>query len=297
MTPPARAETLDVVTPPRRFLIVVGAVLVASGVFHFGVFLVDGGAWGGPLSWRKPVTFGISFGVTALAVAWIAGFLDLRRQAGWLLLGSLGVASALEVAWVTLQAWRGVPSHFAREGVDEALFIAAGISIAVVGVALVVVTVLAFRRLVAPPSMALAIRVGLILLLVGQGLGGAIIANGTVIDRPPLEVDLAVFGSAGAMKVPHAAALHAVQVLPVLAWLLARTQSSERRRTHVVAIGALGYGALVAASTVQTFSGRGPLDLSLLGALLAVAGVSVLVASFAVALVTRSEPFPGNVLK
>ncbi|CAN5720914.1 hypothetical protein BH24ACT2_BH24ACT2_17980 [soil metagenome] len=297
MTPPARAETLDVVTPPQRFLSLVGAILVASGVFHFGVFLVDGGPWGGPLSWRKPVTFGISFGVTALAVAWIAGFLDLRRQAGWLLLGSLGVASALEVAWVTLQAWRGVPSHFAREGVDEALFIAAGISIAVVGVALVVVTVLAFRKLVAPPSMALAIRVGLILLLVGQGLGGAIIANGTVIDRPPLEVDLAVFGSAGAMKVPHAAALHAVQVLPVLAWLLARTQSSERRRTQVVAIGALGYGALVAASTVQTFSGRGPLDLSLLGALLAVAGVSVLAASFAVALVTRSEPFPGNVLK
>jgi hypothetical protein len=297
MTPPARAETLDVVTPPQRFLSLVGAILVASGVFHFGVFLVDGGPWGGPLSWRKPVTFGISFGVTALAVAWIAGFLDLRRQAGWLLLGSLGVASALEVAWVTLQAWRGVPSHFAREGVDEALFIAAGISIAVVGVALVVVTVLAFRRLVAPPSMALAIRVGLILLLVGQGLGGAIIANGTVIDRPPLEVDLAVFGSAGAMKVPHAAALHAVQVLPVLAWLLARTQPSERRRTQVVAIGALGYGALVAASTVQTFSGRGPLDLSLLGALLAVAGVSVLAASFAVALVTRSEPFPGNVLK
>jgi hypothetical protein len=100
------------------------------------------------------VTFGISFGVTALAVAWIAGFLDLRRRAGWLLLGSLGVASALEVAWVTLQAWRSVPSHFAREGVDEALFIAAGLSIAVVGVALVVVTVLAFRRLVAPPSMA-----------------------------------------------------------------------------------------------------------------------------------------------
>jgi hypothetical protein len=177
------------------------------------------------------------------------------------------------------------------------LFIAAGISIAVVGVALVVITVLAFRRLVAPPSMALAIRVGLLLLLVGQGLGGAIIANGTVIDRPPLEVDLAVFGSAGAMKVPHAAALHAIQVLPVLAWLLARTQLSERRRTHAVAIGALGYGALVAASTVQTFSGRGPLDLSLPGALLAVAGLSVLVASFAVALVTRSEPFPRNVLK
>lgn len=142
---------------------------------------------------------------------------------------------------------------------DGALFIAAGISIAVVGVVLVVVTVVAFGRLEAPPSMALAVLVGLVLLLVGQGLGGAIIAIGTAIDRPPTEVDLAVFGAAGAMKIPHAVALHAVQALPMLAWLLARSPLSERRRTQAVALGALGYGALVAASAVQTLSGRGHL--------------------------------------
>lgn len=277
--------TLDVVNPPRRFLFLTGALLVATGLVHLGVFLVDGGPWGGPVSWRKPATFGISFGVTALAVAWIAGFLGLSRRTGWLLLGGLGGASALEVAWVALQAWRGVPSHFAGEGVDGALFIAAGISIAVVGAILVAVTVVAFRRPIAPAGMALAIRVGLVLLLVGQALGGAIIANGTVIDRPPTEVDLAVFGAAGAMKVPHAVALHAVQVLPVLAWLLGRSTMVERHRFRVVAAGALGYAALVGASAAQTFAGRSPLDLSALGALLAVAGVSTLVASFSVALV------------
>lgn len=112
--------TLDVVNPPRRFLFLTGALLVATGLVHLGVFLVDGGPWGGPVSWRKPATFGISFGVTALAVAWIAGFLGLSRRTGWLLLGGLGGASALEVAWVALQAWCGVPSHFAGEGVDGA---------------------------------------------------------------------------------------------------------------------------------------------------------------------------------
>jgi hypothetical protein len=53
---------------------------VAVGLFLLGVFLVDDGPWGGPLSWRKPVTFGLSCGVTTLAVAWIATFLSLRRR-------------------------------------------------------------------------------------------------------------------------------------------------------------------------------------------------------------------------
>ncbi len=280
-------------TPAQTFLYAVGVVLVALGLFHLGVFAVDGGPWVGPLSWRKPVTFGLSFGVTTLAVAWIATFLCLDRRTAWRLLGTFGVAMALEVAWVTVQAWRGVPSHFAQDGLDQTLFILAGVSIAVVAIVLVMVTVLAFRRLEASPSMALAIRVGLVLLVVGQALGGAIIANGTAIDRPPIEVDLAVFGAAGAMKIPHAAALHAVQVLPVLAWLLSFTALAEARRTRVVVAAALGYGALVAASAVQAFSGLAPLELSAAGALLGLVGLVIVTAAFAIALAAlRRQPSP-----
>ncbi len=77
-----------VVMSPQRFLYLAGSLMVAGGLFHLSVFLVDGGPWTGPLSWRKPVTFGISFGLTALAVAWISGFLELGVRAGWLLLGA-----------------------------------------------------------------------------------------------------------------------------------------------------------------------------------------------------------------
>lgn len=272
-------------TPAQTFLYVVGLASVALGLIHLGVFAVDGGPWAGPLSWRKPVTFGLSFGATTLTVAWIATFLGLGRRAGWWLLGTFGVAMTLEVAWVTLQAWRGVPSHFAQNGLDEVLFALAGVTIAVVGVLVVVVTLLAFRRLEATPSMALAIRVGLVLLLAGQALGGAIIANGIGIDRPPTEVDLAVFGAAGSLKIPHAAALHAVQVLPLLAWLLSFTVWAEGRRVGVVATGAAGYGFLVAASAVQTFSGLAPLELSVAGALLGLAGLVMVAGCFVVTLV------------
>ena len=33
-------------------------LLIFSGLLHLVVFAVDGGPWNGPLSWRKPVTFG-----------------------------------------------------------------------------------------------------------------------------------------------------------------------------------------------------------------------------------------------
>lgn len=170
------------------------------------------------------------------------------------------------------------------------LFILAGVSIAVVAVLVVAVTVLAFRHLDTSPAMALAIRVGLVLLLIGQALGGAIIGNGIGIDRPPTEVDLAVFGAAGAMKIPHAAALHAIQALPLLAWLLSFTAMAETRRTRVVAVGALGYSALVAASGVQTFSGLAPLDLSVAGGLLGLVGLIVVAAAFGVVLTSLWAP-------
>lgn len=56
-----------------------------------------------------------------------------------------------------------------------------------------------------------------------------------------------------------------------------------RRPWQTVLVGALGYVALVAASAVQTFSGRGPLDLSVVGGFLAVAGGVTLATTFIVA--------------
>lgn len=57
----------------QRFAYVCGALLALSGVVHLGVYLVDGGPWGGPISWRKPVVFGLSFGIAIVTLGWIGG--------------------------------------------------------------------------------------------------------------------------------------------------------------------------------------------------------------------------------
>ena len=99
--------------PPcsQRFAYACAALLVLSGLFHVGAFLADGPGEG-PLPWRKPITFGLSFGVTVATLAWVLGFLRPRRAVAWVLVVVLAVASVGEVALISLQTWRGVPSHF-----------------------------------------------------------------------------------------------------------------------------------------------------------------------------------------
>jgi len=66
---------MDVLTPSvdwirdRRAmpLAVIGLLLVASGMAHLVVWAVLGGPWEGPVTWRKPILFGISGGLTSLS--------------------------------------------------------------------------------------------------------------------------------------------------------------------------------------------------------------------------------------
>jgi hypothetical protein len=81
----------------QTFLYAAGVLLLASGLVHTVVFLLDGGGWDGPLSWRKPILFGFSFGITVLSLGWILSFLPRRPRLGWLLAGPLGVAGVAEV--------------------------------------------------------------------------------------------------------------------------------------------------------------------------------------------------------
>ena len=55
--------------PPQRFAAVVGAGLILVGLAHLAAWLLVGGVWGGPVSFRKPTTFGVSFGLTTITLA------------------------------------------------------------------------------------------------------------------------------------------------------------------------------------------------------------------------------------
>jgi hypothetical protein len=281
--------------PWQRLGYLVGAALILVGLAHLAAWLVVGGAWAGPISFRKPTTFGISFGLTTVTIAWIAGQLRVSDRTGWLLLVPLAVADTSEVVWVSLQRWRGVAAHFNDDtALDELLFfLMGGVAVAVAATVILIVTVLAFTSMRASPSMALAIRAGLLILLVAQAVGGWMIQHGIALAEEGATDGLTTFGAAGVMKVPHAVAIHGVQVLPALAWLLSFAALPERRRLGLVRLAVLGYLALLVVSVLQTATGVAPFDVGVLAAVLYLAGVALLGAAVVAALLAlRKAPSP-----
>jgi hypothetical protein len=283
--------------PWQRLGYLVGAALVLVGLAHAVAWLVVGGAWAGPVSFRKPTTFGISFGLTTITIAWVAGHLRISDRTGWLLLVPLAVADTTEVVWVSLQRWRGVASHFNdTTALDELLFVVmGGVAVAMAATVILVVTVLAFTSLRASPSMALAIRAGLLILLVAQAVGGWMIQHGVAAAEDGMTEGLTTFGVAGVMKVPHAVAMHGIQVLPALAWLLSFAALSEQRRLGLVRLAIVGYVALVVVSVLQTAGGVAPLDVGVVAAVLYLLGAILLGAAFVAALLAPSARPGGQV--
>src|SRR5437763_6401940 len=100
------------VRPVERVAYLAGALLFVSGLVHLGVLIASGTTWLGPLSYRKAATFGLSFGLTLATLAWATSYLRMPDRARTLLLGAFTVVSVVETALVTMQVWRGVPSHF-----------------------------------------------------------------------------------------------------------------------------------------------------------------------------------------
>ena len=236
---------------------VVGVLLLSSGLIHLGILLIGGGSWEGPLSLRKATTFGLSFGLTLITIVWVASLLRIGDRWRAALLGAFTIASALETLLVSLQAWRGVPSHFNVETPFDALVtrgLAAG------GVALIAIiaalTLAAFRAdPMVPLSLRTAIRIGFVILFTSLIVGGLMIARGMqlVFAGSPQ----AAYATGGIFKPTHAVTMHAILVLPLVAWLLSFVGWTERRRLRVVLLAAAGYVVLAGGVAVENFAGLG----------------------------------------
>jgi hypothetical protein len=226
----------------------VAGVLFLSGLVHLVVLIVSGGTWLGPVSFRKPTTFGVSFGLTVGAAVWASSFLRMSGRLRTVLLSVLMAASVVEVSLITVQAWRRVPSHFNFETPLDST-----ISMTLAGggfvlIAVIVGFTLAAFRTVYTPSMQLALRFGFTALVVALGVGAAIIATGVIQVRTG-HPDLA-YATAGALKPAHAVPMHAILIMPGLSWVLARTSWPEKTQLLLMRLAAVAYGLLIAGTVI-----------------------------------------------
>ncbi|MFI5892739.1 hypothetical protein ACIA5D_21775 [Actinoplanes sp. NPDC051513] len=279
--------------PIERAGYLIGSVLLASGLFHAAVLITSGGTWEGPVSWRKPMTFGLSFGLTLITIAWVTSLVPLRDRTRNLLLGVFATASVVEVLLITMQAWRRVPSHFNMEtpfdtAVSRVLAAGGGVIIVVV----VALTIATWRPLPAvAPSMRLALRAGFLALDTAL-LIGAIMVVTAVLDVARGD-QLAAYAVGAQWKPAHFVPMHGVLALPLLAWLLARTPLPERSRVKTVALATAGYGVLCLLSVVESAASINPLQAPLIADTIAALAIAAIVAAGARALaLLRSTPMP-----
>lgn len=228
--------------------------LMISGLLHGVVWQVNGGEWEGAVSWRKPILFGLSTGVTVLSIAWVSTKVRPRRGDGPLLF-AFALTLAVEVVLITLQQWRNQPSHFNRStSTDAAILTLIEVLITFATVYIVSLTVRVYGPLNATPAMQRAIRDGMALLVLGCLLGVLI----TLVGYQSVEngTDPATFGEGGVLKFPHGIPLHAIQFLPLVVTLAESRRWSQSTIRKLVRSGTLLTLSFTLFGILQTFTGR-----------------------------------------
>lgn len=216
----------------------------------------------------KPLKFALSIALFLAALGVLLPALTarpwLRDALAWL----FALTMAAEMAPILMQALRGTSSHFNSAGpLDAAAWRLMLVAILAATAGMICVTALAsFRPLAGPdgralaPLLAFAWRAGLWLLLLspisGFAMGGRLQHSVGGGDGGP---GLPLFNwsvSHGDLRVAHFFALHALQLLPVLAWILLRWAQAPAVRWGVLLAVTVGVTALCLGTLVQAFAGR-----------------------------------------
>lgn len=262
----------------RPLMIFVGLMVMLTAAAALGILMDDRVLGGSPI-WLKPFKFAVSFVIYGATIAWIISRMPDRRRWAWTLGTIITLASVIEMVIIVGQVVRGTHSHFnVGTALNAALWSTMGTSIVVLWLATLVIAVFAARRQFGDRPFTLAIRFGLLVALIGMALGflmatptadqlqaiesGAPSLAGAhsvgVADGGPGLPITAWSTTGGDLRVPHFVGMHALQALPLLAWLLAfqGLRLDERTRSRLVTTGAAGYLGLVGLLFWQALRGQ-----------------------------------------
>lgn len=293
-------SALKLEKPASRRLGVAATLLGASAAVHIVVLLATGGDWSGAVSFRKPITFGISIGLLLWTCGWVIDRLPSRKRLEGVLAAVLIGSGLIEVGLITTQAWRGVASHFNyTTTTDTIIFSAMGASIGVFSLALLALAIWAVVQRPADRVTRLAVLAGFGLLFTGLGLGQWLIDLGNdMASQLGHAPDTVLAGAAGVAKFPHAMALHGIQLFIVASVVARLGHLTSRHQLRAVRTTVLGYLAIVAWSIVHTSAGRAPTDLGGAEGVLGFVGVTLLVSAVAqIAIGLRREGEQDNTLE
>ena len=250
----------------ERHLAWAGFAILALVVPTALAWLVDGRTLNGISVWLKPLKFQVSVGLYLLTLAWFFGALPDGVKRGrvvrMLVAAALG-ASAFEIGYITLQAARGLASHYnvgdPFHGAMYTLMGVGAVTLTAVSPALAVLLVRHRPRTWSAPVW-LSVVLGLSLTFVLGAGAGAVLSAGEGHWIGGIRSDaggLPIFGwsrTGGDLRVAHFLGMHALHVLPVIGLTAARLLPS-RLTVPAVCLAALAYCGLTAITFMQALRG------------------------------------------
>jgi hypothetical protein len=283
--------------------------------------LADSRAITGAPAWLKPAKFAISIAIYSLTLLWLLRYVRGHRWLAPLASIVIAVSLLVEEVIIVLQAARGTTSHFnVGTPVDAALWGTMGSLIVVVWLMTLLVGVLLIWQRFPDAAFAWALRLGVLISLLGMAVaffmtqptsaqrataresGSMTVAGAHTVGAPDGGPGLPVVGwstEAGDLRPAHFFGLHALQVLPMAAWLINRRMrlSSGRKLALVWTVGGL-YAGLVVLMMWQALRGQALMapDLLTLTALGSILGGTA-IAALAIVVTGSGRPLRASALE
>ncbi len=228
--------------------------LIAALLFIVFVFIrpIE---FGGTNAWYKPIKFALSTLILSWSLAWYTGHLTPSRDLNivyWIIVGTL----AFEVLYIALQAGRGQASHFNQStpfyaAMFSLMAVAASIATLAVGYIGLKFWTTDFPQL--PDYYVWAIRLGIIIFVIfsfqGFVMGGNSAHTIGGADGSKGLPFLNWSRTLGDLRVAHFIGMHALQILPLLAFYLLKD-------IKLTFFGALLYGLLACSVLIQALQAK-----------------------------------------
>jgi hypothetical protein len=280
-----------------RPLTFVGTSMMLVLVVALIGLLVDPRVITGAPAWLKPMKFAISISIYCFTLLWLLSFVRGRPRLVILISWVTAISLFVEMALIAGAAALGTTSHFnVSTPSHAAVWYTMSAFVVLIWTMNLLTAVFLLLQRMPDPAFAWALRLGLVVSLVGMGVAYFMTSETPAQERAaeaagteaPIQgahsvgveeggPGLTVTGwstTGGDLRVPHFIGLHGLQALPLFGYLLVLFAPGWLRTRHRVALvwtAGLSYLCLVVVLTWQALRGQPVIspDARTLGALLA----------------------------
>jgi hypothetical protein len=278
-------------------LCLTSALLFVGAAMAFPLLFLDPRQIGGASVWAGPVRLFLSMAIycgTILVFGTMMGPSRVFHRVGALISGVAVLALTLTVA----QASRGEGAFSQSSPWGYAVGATMGVAFTALWISSIFLTLAMFRQPMGAPGMAWAVRLSMVIAQAGMTLGFLMFSphgSGPEVGLPFLGWS----AEGGDFRPAHFVGLHAIQVLPALAWLLGRRRSlSDAHQVTLVGVASAGYAALMGVLAWQAARAQpvlAPDALTLAALIVVLAGVaSAGAAVLSHAATQGAEPIPAH---